>query len=78
MHRQIIGFFLGHLANPDRGQRQVFQHSHMREKVEMLEHHTDIATDGFDVFNIITQQDVIHGDFALLINFKTVQRADQR
>ncbi len=78
MHGQFVGLLLGHLANPDRGQRQVFQHGHVREKVEVLEHHADFAAHGFNVFDIVAKQDAIDEDFTALIGLKAVQGADQR
>src|SRR5262245_7901980 len=45
LHRQFPALVLVELKNSARSQHQIFQHSHMWEKVELLEHHPTTTAD---------------------------------
>ena len=57
---------------------QVLQHRQMREQVELLEHHADIAPDGVDVLQVVGQFNAIDDDLAALMLLQPVDAADQR
>ncbi len=59
VHRDLFGLLLGHLANPDRCQRAVFQNGQMREEVEVLEHHADFTAHFIDLLQVVGQFDAI-------------------
>ena len=50
----------------------------MREEVEVLEHHADLAPDGIDILQVIGQFGTIDDDMALLVFFQSVDAADHR
>src|SRR3546814_4958935 len=43
LHSGALGLGLRHLAYPDRPERAVLQRRQVREQVEVLEHHADLA-----------------------------------
>ncbi len=49
----------------------------MREKIELLEDHTDLGTNGLGRFDI-GEFDTFDDDFAMVVLFKRVHTADQR
>ncbi|SIK51626.1 Uncharacterised protein [Mycobacteroides abscessus subsp. abscessus] len=49
----------------------------MGEKIEVLEHHADVAAHGVDVFEVVGEFDAIDNDLALLMLFEPVDAADQ-
>ena len=76
LHGGGLGFGLGFFQHPDGPQRKIFKHGQVREKVEMLEHHADIATDDLDVFEIVGKLGAVDNDTALLMLFKTIDAAN--
>jgi hypothetical protein len=78
VHRDLLGLALGHLAHPDRRQRAVLQDRQMREQVEVLEHHADLAADLVDALEVVGQLDAVDDDLALLVLLEPVDAADQR
>ena len=76
-HRDFLGVLLRHLANPDRRQRAVFENGQVREQIEMLEHHPDLAPDIFDVLQVAVQFDPMDVDDTLLVDFKPVEAPDE-
>ena len=48
----------------------------MREQVEVLEHHPDLAPNLVDLLQIVGQLDAVDDDLALLVLFQTVDAAD--
>ena len=50
----------------------------MREQVELLEHHADLAADRLDVFQIRGQLDAGDDDAPLLMLLEAVDAADHR
>jgi len=59
-------------------QAQVFQHSHVREQVEVLEHHADFAAVGIDVGLGVGQLQAIDGHMALVEMLQAVEAAQER
>ncbi len=76
VHRDLLGVLLRHLAHPDRRQRQVLQHGQMREQVEVLEHHADVAAHLVDLLDVVGQLDAVDHDAALLVLLEPVDAAD--
>ena len=50
----------------------------MREKIEVLENHSDLRSDGFDILQIADQFGPLTMNATLLMRFKTIDAADQR
>ena len=50
----------------------------MREQVELLEHHADLAADRRDVPRVLVQLDAVDDDPALVVLLQPVDAADQR
>ena len=50
----------------------------MREEIEMLEHHADLAAHFIDLLQVVGELDTIDDDRALLVFFQTVDAADHR
>ena len=48
----------------------------MREKVEVLEHHADLAAHLVDLLQIVGELDAVDDDLALLVLFQAVDAAD--
>src|SRR5690606_29611072 len=61
-----------------RREHDVLQHREMREKVELLEHHADLAANGGDVAYVVAQFDTIDDDLAFLMFLKPVDAANER
>ena len=51
-HRGFLGLRLGDAAHPDRGERQVLHDRQVREEVEVLEHHADLAAHLVDLLEV--------------------------
>ena len=75
-HRQLLGLRLRHLAHPDRRQRAVLQDGQMREQVEALEHHADLAADGVERAQVVGQLGAVDDDAAFLMRLQPVDAAD--
>jgi hypothetical protein len=67
---------LRHLLHPDRRERAVLEDREMREEVEVLEHHADIATDLVDLLDIVGKLHTIHHNVTLLVLLQAVDAAD--
>ena len=76
VHRDLLGLALGLLAHPDRRQRQVLQHGQVREQVEVLEHHADVAADLVDLLQVVGKLGAVDDDAALLVLLQAVDAAD--
>ena len=50
----------------------------MREQVELLEHHADLAPDQVDVLDVLAELDAVDDDLALLVLFEAIDAADHR
>ena len=50
----------------------------MREQVEMLKHHANLAPDAVDLAHIVRQFHVVDNDLALLMLFQSVNAANER
>jgi hypothetical protein len=75
---QFSSLLLGHLLHPDRCERAVFQNREMREEVEVLEHHADLASHLVDALKIVGKFRAVDDDPALLVLFQPVDAADHR
>ena len=73
-----LGLLLRHLAHPDRRQRAVLEDGQVREQVEVLEHHADLAPDLVDALEVVGELDAVDDDAALLVLLQPVDAADQR
>jgi hypothetical protein len=49
----------------------------VREEVERLEHHADLAADRLDVLDVVGEGDAIDDDVARLVLFQAIDAADQ-
>lgn len=78
LHSRRIGLGLRRLADPDRSEGAVFKHRQMREQIEMLKHHADLAADRIDLLEIVGEFDAVDDDLALLVFFQSVDAADHR
>ena len=77
-HGKLFGVFLRHMADPDRRQSAVFQHREMREQVELLKHHADVAAYREDLLGIVGQLLAVDDDTAALPVFEAVDAAKHR
>ena len=78
LHRQLLGLLLRHLAYPDRRQREVLQDRQVREQIELLEYHADLAADRLDILDIGGQLDPGDDDLALLVLLQAIDATDHR
>jgi hypothetical protein len=76
-HRLLFGLALGKLADPHRRQGQVLQHGEMREQVELLEHHADVAPDRVDRLHVVGELDAVDDQVPALVFLEAVDAADQ-
>jgi hypothetical protein len=76
VHRNFLCLLFRHLAHPDRREREILQHGQMREQVEMLEHHADLAADLVDALQVVGELDTVDHDAALLVLLQAVDAAD--
>ncbi len=66
------------LLHPDRRQTAVLEHRQVREQVEVLEHHADVATDRLDLLDVLGQRHAVDHDIAFLMLLKMIDAADHR
>ena len=78
LHRRRLGFRRAQAARAHRRQRAVLQHGQVREQVELLEHHADLAAHRVDVAATGGEVDAVDDDAALLRRLEPVDAADQR
>ena len=50
----------------------------MRKKIELLEDHTDLASNGGDVLGILVQLNTVDDNTALIVLFEPIDAADER
>jgi hypothetical protein len=55
----------------------VLERGQVREQVERLEHHPDLAADGGDVADVVRQLDAVDDDLPALVLLEPVDRADE-
>jgi hypothetical protein len=58
-------------------QDDVLERGEVREQVERLEHHADLAADGGDVADVVGELDAVDDDLAALVLLEAVDRADE-
>ena len=78
VHGDLLGLLLRHLAHPDRRERAVFEDRQVREEVEVLEHHADLAAHLVDLLQVVGELDAVDDDLALLVLLQPVDAADHR
>jgi hypothetical protein len=78
MPRQLLGRPPRHVAHPYRRERAVLQHAEVREQVELLEHHADLAPHLVDRLEVLGQLDAVDDHPALLPILDPVDAAQQR
>src|SRR5712692_1222849 len=78
MPGDVLGLLLGHLAHPNGSERAVLEHRQMREQVELLKHHPDLATHFVDLLDIGTELHAIDDDAAALPVLDAIDAAKQR
>ena len=66
-----------HLANADRRERDVSQNGQVREQVETLEDHANLAPDGVEVLNIVVEFDAVDDDFTGVVLLQPVERTQE-
>ena len=62
LHRDLFRLLLRHLLHPDRRERAVLQDGEVREQVEVLEHHADLAADLVDALEVVGELDAVDDD----------------
>ena len=78
LERELLGLVTARAADLDGSERDVLQAGEMREEVERLEHHADLAADGRDVADVVRQLDAIDDDVAALMFLEPVDGPDKR
>ena len=77
VHRDLLGVaLLGILRTQIGASVQVLQHGQVREQVEVLEHHADLAADLVDLLEVVGELDAVDDDAALLVLLQAVDAAD--
>ena len=76
-HGDGLGLLARHLAYPDRGKGQVLEDGQVREQVEVLEHHADLAADALDVAQVAGQFGAVDHDASALVFLQPVDATDQ-
>jgi hypothetical protein len=61
-----------------RRQQLVLEHGEVREQVELLKHHPDLAPDLLDRLDVVGQRHAVDDDRAFLVLLQPVDAADQR
>src|SRR5947209_273051 len=77
MPGELVGLALGHLANPDRRECTVLERGQMREQIELLEHHPDLAPYLVDCLEIVRELRPVDDDATALPVFNAVDAAKQ-
>jgi hypothetical protein len=49
----------------------------MREQVEALEDHADLAADGVEVLQVVVEDDAVDDDLARIMRFEAIQGAQE-
>jgi hypothetical protein len=76
LHRHRLGVLAGHLLHPDRGEAAVLEDGEVREQVEVLEHHADLAADVVDLLEVVGELGAVDDDAPLLVLLEPVDAAD--
>jgi hypothetical protein len=59
-------------------ERHVLEHGEVREEVELLEDHPDLAPDLLDVAQVVGELDAVHDDAPAVVLLQAVDAADHR
>ena len=76
-HRDFLGFLAWHLAHPDRCKAAVLENGKVREEVEVLEAHANLAAYLVDILDIVGELDTIDDDLASLVFLEPVDAPQQ-
>jgi hypothetical protein len=76
LHRLLIGLLARSPADVPRGEGDVLQHAQVREQVELLEDHADLAANFLDVAEVVGELDPVHDDAAAVVLLEPVDAAD--
>ncbi len=76
MHRQVSRLGPRRATVADRTQRQVIQDGHVREQVETLKHHADLAADLLDILHVRAHLGTVDHDGADLMRLELIDAAD--
>jgi hypothetical protein len=76
-HGLAFGSLAAHLADPHRRQRDIAQDAQVREQVETLEDHSDLAADRVEVLQIVVEDDAVDDDLARIMRFEAIQGAQE-
>ena len=77
LHCVGLGALSALAANLDRGQHAVLQYAQMREQVEVLENHSDLATKRDEGCAILGERSAVDHDDAALQTLEAVDASDQ-
>ncbi|MCY1364956.1 hypothetical protein D9M69_517840 [compost metagenome] len=73
----LLGFGLRQSTHLARCQADVFQHGHVREQVEALEHHADLAAQRRQVRRLVDHFHAVDYDGAFFMPFQPVEQAQE-
>jgi hypothetical protein len=76
LHRDGAGLVLVLVAHQPRRQHQVLDDGEMREEIEVLEHHADLAAHRVDVAAVLGQLMAVDDDAAAIMLLEPVDAAD--
>jgi hypothetical protein len=77
LHPDLLGARDRPPPNANRRQGDVLQHGEMREQVERLEHHADLAAHRRHVADVVGELDAVDDDVAALVLLEPVDGADE-
>jgi hypothetical protein len=74
--RRGLRLSFGDFADQHRRKRAVFEHRHVWEEVEVLEHHAHFASDCVDIADVVVQLGAEDVDAAGIVFLKAIDAAD--
>jgi len=74
----LFSLLTRHVPNPNRTQSAVLENGQVREEIELLEYHPDIAPNQIYVLEVPRQLRAIDGNGAFLMVFQPVDAPNQR
>src|SRR3569832_2637196 len=76
-HRHQLRILLRHVANPNRREGAILKHRQMREQVETLKHHADLATDLVHAAELGTKLNAVDNNAPFLNFLERIDAADK-
>jgi len=76
VHGPLVRFGIGHIAHQLGRQHEIVDDPQMREEVEALEHHADLAAHGVDVFDFAGQLVAVDDNSPAVVFLQAVDAAD--